>query len=362
MEEFTNKQNQIRAILERYKIKGLLLNRVASVAWTTCGVDSAVNIAACNGTVKLLLTKDKHYLITKNIEASRLEQEEKLKSQGWEFIVTPWYEPEFDPKKIMGDGLFGADFCQTGAIDLSADISSLRSNLQPAEQVRFKELGNLCASAMSKTMHAIESGMTEFEIASLLTYETEKLGVKAIVNLIATDERIFKYRHPLPTEKQLEKYAMVVLCGRKWGLVCSLTRLVHFGKVPDEIQIKLKSVARIDAEFIKNTRPGNKISEVFAQATQAYQSEGYPDEWQLHHQGGITGYEPREAIANSGSKQIVQTGQFYAWNPSISGVKSEDTIFVGENENEVITEMKNWPTIDVSLDGIEFQRPAILQK
>ena len=59
---------------------------------------------------------------------------------------------------------------------------------------------------------------------------------------------------------------------------------------------------------------------------------------------------------------MIRQGQFFAWNPSISGVKSEDTIFVGENNNEVITIIKDWPTIDVSTNGIDFQRPAILQK
>jgi antitoxin VapB len=59
---------------------------------------------------------------------------------------------------------------------------------------------------------------------------------------------------------------------------------------------------------------------------------------------------------------MIQAGQFYAWNPSISGVKSEDTIFVGETENEVITQMEDWPPIEVSVYGIKYQRPAILQK
>lgn len=362
MQEYTLKQNQLKALLEQYKINGLLLLRVSSFSWATCGVDSAVNTATTNGTARLFITKDKNYLITKNIEAPRLEQEGQLKTQGWDFIVTPCHEPDFDTRELIGGGPFGADICHPGTIDLTAEISQLRSNLLPAEQARFKELGGQCAAAMSKTMHAIEPGMTEFEIASILSFETEKQGIKAIVNLVATDERIFKYRHPLPTEKQLEKYAMVVLCGRKWGLVCSLTRLIHFGKIPVEIQNKLTSVAKIDTELIRNTRPGKTTGEVFSIAREAYQQESYPNEWQLHHQGGMTGYEPRESVASPGSKQLIQAGQFYAWNPSISGVKSEDTIFVGETENEVITKIEGWPMIDVSADGINFQRPAILQK
>ena len=57
----------------------------------------------------------------------------------------------------------------------------------------------------------------------------------------------------------------------------------------------------------------------------------------MHHQGGATGYGPREALATPESTFRVAEGQFYAWNPSIAGVKSEDTMVVGSQGNQVIT-------------------------
>jgi antitoxin VapB len=185
--------------------------------------------------------------------------------------------------------------------------------------------------------------------------------VQVIVNLIATDERIFAFRHPLPTDKKLERYAMLVLCGRRWGLVCSVTRFVHFGRLPDDLRRKAEAVAQVDATFIAATGPGRTLGEIFRGATAAYAEAGFADEWHLHHQGGPAGYEPREYVATPHSTDVVSVGQVYAWNPSITGTKSEDTILVGEAGNEVLTAVENWPTLPVTVNGQMFARPAILE-
>ncbi len=80
-----------------------------------------------------------------------------------------------------------------------------------------------------------------------------------------------------------------------------------------------------------------------------------------HHQGGPAGYEPREYLAVPGSDELISTGQAYAWNPSIRGTKSEDTILVGEIENEIITQIPDWPMIPIEYDGQNIKRPAILE-
>jgi antitoxin VapB len=214
---------------------------------------------------------------------------------------------------------------------------------------------------MDSAVRAVRPGQTEYQIAGLLAHQAERRGVRAVVNLIATDERIFAFRHPLPTDKKLERYAMLVLCGRRWGLVCSVTRFVHFGQLPDGLRRKAEVVALVDATFIAGTRPGRLLGEIFQQAMGAYAETGFPDEWHLHHQGGPAAYEPREYLATPHSTDVVSVGQAYAWNPSITGTKSEDTILVGEVGNEVLTAIKNWPTLPVTIDDQEIARPAILE-
>ena len=148
---------------------------------------------------------------------------------------------------------------------------------------------------------------------------------------------------------------------RKHGLVVSLTRLVHFGALPSELRHKMEAIAQIDATFITTTRPGATCGEVFRQATDAYAAVGFPTEWQLHHQGGPAGYEPREWIATPTSTEAVKVGQVYAWNPSITGAKSEDTILIGANGHEILTEIPDWPVLPIEMGGQIVKRPAILE-
>ncbi len=155
---------------------------------------------------------------------------------------------------------------------------------------------------------------------------------------------------------------MLVLCGRKWGLVCSVTRLVHFGRLPDDLRREAEACARVDATFIAATRPGRSLGEIFKRATDTYAETGFANEWHLHHQGGPAGYEPREYLGTPNSNDVVALGQAYAWNPSITGYKSEDTILVGESGNKVLTTTSGLPTLSVTLaDGQTIARPAILE-
>jgi len=362
MSEFNQKQDRIRALLAERKLDALLLQRVSSFAWATCGAASYVNTAATEGAASLLITPSARYLITNNIEITRLEQEEKLGAQGWDIRTTRWHEAPVSVAELTQGLKLGADGPYPGATDLSGEMAHLRANLLPEEGERFRQLSRWCAEAMSSAARAVHPGQTEYQIAGRLAHEAESRGAQVIVNLIATDARIFSFRHPLPADKKLERYAMLILCGRRWGLVCSVTRLVHFGPLPDEVRRKMEAVAQIDAEFIAATRPGQKLSAIFQRATAAYAQAGFSEEWNLHHQGGPVGYEPREYVATPHSTETVLAGQVYAWNPSITGSKSEDTILVGEKGNEVLTEMPGWPMLSLTTaDGQKVARPVILE-
>ncbi|HET7377090.1 MAG TPA: aminopeptidase P family protein, partial [Anaerolineae bacterium] len=90
--EFDAKQMRIAALLAAHNLDALLIQRVSSFAWATCGAASYVNTAVANGSASLLITPTNRYVITDNIEATRLQQEEQLEAQGWEFHIAPWYE------------------------------------------------------------------------------------------------------------------------------------------------------------------------------------------------------------------------------------------------------------------------------
>lgn len=360
MSEFTTKMAAAEELLRQKNLDALVLKRVSSVAWATCGGSTYVNTAATEGVATLVIRPGEYHLITDRIEAPRLEKDEGIAAVGWKFHVGDWFAPNPALGELTAGLRVGSDVPLAGAMDLSAEVSRMRSILLPEEVARFRELGKLCADTMDAAIRRVKPGMSEREIAAGLAWEAESRGAQPIVNLIATDERIFNFRHPLPADKKLDKYAMVVMCGRRKGLVCSVTRLVHFGPLPDEIRRKANAVAAIDATFINSTRPGRTLGEVFDKAVQAYADAGYGDEWKLHHQGGPAGYEAREVIATPGEKATVAAGQVYAWNPSITGAKSEDSFLVGEAGNEVLTTIAGWPMLRVEGAGALIERPDIL--
>jgi Xaa-Pro aminopeptidase len=227
------------------------------------------------------------------------------------------------------------------------------------EVERFRALGRSCAGAMEAAIGRAQPGMTEYEIAGALANETFARGVTPIVNLIATDERIFNFRHPLPTAKVMDRYAMLVLCGRKDGLVCSVTRLVYFGALPDELRTKIAACASIDAKVNFGSKPGKTLDEMFMLLKNAYAADGFADEWKLHHQGGTAGYAAREFLAVPGETATLDTNMVCAWNPSITGVKVEDSVLITADGPEVLTEIAGWPTVDIDVDGVIFPRPVI---
>lgn len=347
-DELFIKMSRIYDLLERHQVEGLLLRRISSFAWATCGADSHVNTAAAEGAASLLITREKRYLLTNCIEAPRMEQEFGLADQGWEFLVSSWAEPQKRLNRLVAGMSLAADVAFPGAVDVSGEVARLRSGLTGMEGERFRQLGNLCAEAMVSALQAVRPGMSEYQIAATVSSETLARGIQPIVNLVATDERIYRYRHPLPTDKKLDKYAMLVLCGRKWGLVCSITRLIHFGPLPENLQERILAAAQVNAALIEATRPLRSLGEIFAQGQETYTRLGYPDEWQKHHQGGMTGYEPREFLAVPGSQEVVVEGQAFAWNPSISGAKVEDTILVGANGNKIITLTPSLPSTTIN--------------
>ncbi len=361
MDELDIKLARLTDLMERHQLDGIVLQRISSFAWATCGAASYIALTTLNGVAWVYIERGSRWVITNNIEAARLEVEEPLHEQGWKFAVCPWHGyPDDELKKLTGGKRIGADGAYPAAVDLSEEMIDLRASLTPSEQERFRHLGKLCAAAMENTLFKIRPGMSEIEISGFLSGEAEKRGIRAVVNLVASDERIYKYRHPLPTEKRLERYAMIVLGGRWRGLICSVSRLVYFGKPPDEICQKMACTARVNAEYVASTRPGVSMGSVLQAGLDTYVRLGYPSEWQLHHQGGLSGYEPRELKVTPGTARIVQLGQAFAWNPTITGTKMEDTILVGADGNEILTRTPGLPVIPIACKGMIVNTPDIL--
>ena len=360
-QEFETKLHRLREFMDGHGYDAIALASQANFAWLTCGGDSHVAMATEVGVGRLLVTRDAVHLIANNIERPRLVAEE-LEGLPIQIHEHQWYEPE---GRLEGDLLGGARVASdgawpSGAINEAQAIARLRWALLPPEIERYRWVGACAAKALGETAHEIEPGMTEHEIAALLAGKLLAVGVIPAVLLVATDERCYRFRHPIPTEKRLDRHAMLVIGARRWGLGVSASRVVHFGPPEQELLRRHEAVCRVDACLIASTVPGAKVGEIFANAIRAYQEVGYPDEWHCHHQGGATGYAPRDYRASPTCTETVLENQAFAWNPTIAGTKSEDTIIACAGGPEVISAQPDWPMLEISWGGNTLPRPGIL--
>lgn len=361
-EEFAAKWDRLRALLDSRGLGAILLARRSHFAWLTCGGQNHVAAASEIGAGVLVVTREKVFLLSSNIESARQVEEEcfDLPIQPAPY---PWYTERTDKSatlaKLLGGLEHGSDG-SGGGVDLTADLIRLRHPLLPSEMNRYRLLGQAAEEVLNGTCKGLRPGMTEFEVAGLLAGGCLARGLDAAVRLVAFDERIDKYRHPLPTEKRLEKIALVVLGARKWGLNASVSRMVSFTPVSADLRHKHDAVCRIDTVLNLASRPGASLGDILAQGIRQYEAERFAEEWHHHHQGGLTGYEGRDARAVPGSEHTLTAPTAVAWNPSITGTKSEDTFLVTEAGLECLTEAKGWPMVSAQTDIGRLERPDIL--
>jgi Xaa-Pro aminopeptidase len=357
----TGKVEKVREWMAGHGLAAVALGGRDSFSWITDGGDNHIVSASDMGVAYVVVTADKTAIVTANIEHQRIADEELARLQA-EVLSHPYYENrKAEMIRSLASGRIAADDPALGFEPIPGDFYRLRYVLTPEEVARMRDLCATTARLMGEATRAVKPGMTEHEIAADIARRFYADGIEPMVDLVASDERIHKYRHPIPTDKRVDKYAMLVVCARKMGLIAAVTRLVHFGPLPDELRKKQEALCQVDLRFILATKPGRSVRDVYADGVAEYAKAGYPDEWQLHHQGGAIGYKPREYFGSSFSEEVVHENQAFAWNPSITGTKVEDTILVTASGAEVLTPTPGWPMINVTLDGVTVARPAVLE-
>ncbi len=363
-DEIKEKERRVRDFLKLKGLRGLVLKRQANFSWMTCGGLNLVGITTEMGATSLLITEESKFVISNNIEAPRMIEEEGLEKQGFVPKIFPWHEDQETAlvRELVGEGPLGSDVPFPNATMLAEDIARLRYSLTPEEIERYRWLGQRVSSGLEKTVMGTKKGEKESEVVGRLCKELWKDRIDPVTLMSAADDRIFQFRHPIPTEKKIEKYLMVSVNARKWGLIVSLTRFVYFGRLPKELRRKYEANVFIDCTMMVHTRPGIPAKEVLQKGIDAYQEKGCPDEWKLHHQGGSIGYTGRDYRAHLKSPDIIQKNQAFTWNPSITGTKSEDTILATSKGPEMITHPVLYPTLNLKVENIPFTRPLILEK
>lgn len=358
--QFETKLTRLRAWMADHDYGTVVLSRLENLAWLGCGADLRVPVATELGCGSFVVTRERVTFVTTNIEVQRVADEElgglPLAVEG-----AAWHEDgaaALQRRLSAPEGRLAAD-TPGGGREL-VNLAPLRAPLLPEEIAAYRALGADHGAAMGQVAADLRPGETEFALAGRLAAALLARGITPTVLLVAADERLAAYRHPLPTAKAVQRVVLLVAAGRRRGLICSVSRMVHFGPPSDDLRARHAACCAVDAALIANTRPGAAVGAIFGAAQAAYAAGGYPEEWRYHHQGGPTGYVGREYRATAQTKDCVYPWQAFAWNPSIAGTKSEDTILAGPDGPEILSASPDWPLLEVEAFDRRVARPDIL--
>ncbi|MEW6473360.1 MAG: aminopeptidase P family protein [Actinomycetota bacterium] len=324
----------VRAVLDEAALGAVVLRRPENFAWYTGGADNRVDHASAKGVADIVVTRSGDHVLTSNIEAARMQEEQV---PGWDVVVYDWHVGARDVlRKLGGGAAIGADVADPSEVDVDGLISPLRYRLDDEAIDRYRSVGADAMAAVDAACEALTPAMSETEAAGAVAAACRAAGLFTPALMVGGAERLPRHRHPVPAGAPLGARALVVVCAERAGLYANLSRFVHFEPPDAELAARLEACQGILARLRDATRPGRTLGDVFADGQMSYAEAGFPDEWQDHHQGGLTGYRSREVIALPGDALEIAVGQAFAWNPSLPGAKAEETFVLTAAGPEVI--------------------------
>ncbi|WP_343550503.1 M24 family metallopeptidase [Pantoea sp.] len=339
----SDKLTRLQQALADWQLDGVLLTRRDNIAWLTEGASYYVVERAEIGVASLLITRDKVLLLAPDNELPRILAEEPMPF-SCDTRSYAWFQTL---ESVLPPGKFGSDVSQHGMCDVQSQMINLRQGLNTVEQQRFRTLGHEAAHIVERVARQLRAGVTEWQVEAEIAAACLARGIRPMCTLVAADERIAAFKHPVPTEKKLHRKMLITLGAERQGLHVSLTRLVHIGEPDEALRQRHKALCQIHAEMLCATQPGRQWKDVFQSIQLAYQEHGYADGWREHHQGGPAGYGCRDWIITPETPGEVQSETALVWNPTLSGVKSEDTFLLHAEGCEALTRTANWPLIRV---------------
>lgn len=365
MRELEEKQDRLVRAVNESGLDGVLLATHHNIAWLTSGRSNRIDASREIGTARLLVTAaGRRFVIGNAIEMPRL-LDEVLTGLAFDPIELAWIDDQ-DPalavsaaQKAAGASL-GADWPLPGTVPFEPRIARARALLTEPELDRYRTLGADAGRVVGDVCRGLAPGQTEREIAIAIAYALAAVRARAIVTLIGSDERVRRYRHPVATDARWRQVVLVAVGAERDGLVVSLSRIVATASAASGLEARTVATASVFARLLDHTRTGTSGAQLFGAAADAYRAAGFPGEEQRHHQGGAAGYRSREWLAHPRSQELVQARQAFAWNPTITGTKVEETVLLVDGRLELITSSPGWPSIPIEPQGRALSTPGVL--
>jgi Xaa-Pro aminopeptidase len=354
-----SKQACIAMLLQEVGCEGLLMLEPENFLWLTSG-------GAARGTLSpddlpaLYFSAEGRWVITSNVDSQRLFDEE-VDGLGFQLKEWPWH---------WGRDQLLADLChnRTVASDrpfgnckvVASQLQKLRRAMTGYEQACSAALGSIISHALEATCRTMKPKETEREIAGQLGHRLLHRGAQPVLIEVAADGRSRRYRQCGYTSLPVERYCVMVVTARKYGLCLTSSRAVAFGQ-PDNTFLKEHDAAcKVSATYIASTWPDAVPGQVLSAGRQIFKLVGFEHEWRLAPQGHVTGRSPIELLFTPNTDELLQAQWMVTWSGSVGAAFSTDTFLVTEQGPRCMTPTEMWPLKRIRIQGAEFVRPDLL--
>jgi len=230
MSAFNQRIQPLRDLMKAKGLDAFVLRRNPNLAWAIAGrahVPTTIDMACFD----LIITQDSATAITNVVEAPRLIAEE-LPSEVTVQTVK-WSEGR---DQLLPTGpKVGSDQPGADRIDLGVEVEMIRASLIESDFSRFQEICVDAAVALGNAMKQVESSDREIDVAGLIAHSLWQADLEIAFLGVAGEERVHKYRHPLPTTAVVGNRVSASICAKRKGLIASVTRIVTFGSVSDQM-------------------------------------------------------------------------------------------------------------------------------
>lgn len=245
------------------------------------------------------------------------------------------------------DGLRRA-FPESGFVGAADLFYRIRAIKEPQEIELMRRAAAAACRGMEAAVKSIRPGVTELDILAEAEYAMLKAGSggSSFRPQVVSGERTL-LTHPCASNKRIAPGEVVVihLGATCEGYCAKMCRTVAVGEIPAEQEKVYQVLLEAQERAIAALRPGATAGEVDAAARQVVEKAGYGSNY-LDVVGYGVGLRQSEfyPIIGKGREEIIEAGMVVdlllptVYYPGIGGPRVTDVIFVGEKQNEILTD------------------------
>jgi Xaa-Pro dipeptidase len=227
-------------------------------------------------------------------------------------------------------------------------MAELRMRKDEQEVAQMRRAIGVTETALWATMHQVEAGMMEQEVATLLKLEILRAGGEGMsFSPIVAAGPNSASPHATPSDRPIQSGEPIVVdCGAiVGGYAADITRTFSIGELDRELAHVYGVVQAANRAGRMAVKPGVSAEEVDKAARAVVEEAGY-GEYFFHRTGhglGLEVHEPPYIIA--GNERLLEPGMTFTVEPGVylpgrGGVRIEDDVLVTSDGAESLTTFK----------------------